>query len=327
MNDQAKTEVAPVEPKRQEITLNADNPRERELMLVQQEFALQQRQAQALASSNIIPKDFQANVPNCMIALEMSNRLKTGALEIMQNLYVVHGRPAFSSAYLIAKINTSNILRGRLRFNFVGEPGADDYGCYAAGTCRETGEELRGTLITMKMAREEGWSTKNGSKWKTMPDQMLQYRAAAFWSRINAPDATMGMHTTDEAEDMREINPAPKSAGVSSLGEAIKGRIKEKPVTVDAEKDEPAQQSVEQEIIADDEPTAAYLKLLKGIEIADDERSLDAIINMPDWSKLAKGEGQKLQAEIAAKREALSAAQQAQGLFGQAQQEGADNGR
>ena len=53
----------------------------------------------------------------------------------------------------------------------------------------------------MEMADKEGWTKKSGSKWLTMPDQMLAYRAAAFWSRIYAPEISMGFITKEEAED------------------------------------------------------------------------------------------------------------------------------
>jgi hypothetical protein len=52
------------------------------------------------------------------------------------------------------------------------------------------------------MAKAEGWFAKNGSKWKTMPELMLRYRAAAFFGRLYAPDVLNGMHATEEAEDI-----------------------------------------------------------------------------------------------------------------------------
>ena len=60
----------------------------------------------------------------------------------------------------------------------------------------------------MQMAKDEGWSTKNGSKWKTMPEQMLRYRSASFFGRIYAPEILMGFKTTDEVEDMQHFSAA-----------------------------------------------------------------------------------------------------------------------
>lgn len=209
-----------------ELLLNPSNPREREIMLVEREFSLMQRKAKALSAADVLPKQYQDNVPNCMIAMEMAQRLHTGEMEIMQNLYIVHGNPAFSAKYLIALVNKSGILQGRLRFEFVGAPGTDEHGCYAYGTDRETGEVLKGTVITIGMAKKEGWYGKNGSKWPTMTEQMLAYRAASFWSRIYAPDATMGMHTVEEVEEYTEkvINPKSESGITGSVQDMLGGK-------------------------------------------------------------------------------------------------------
>ena len=40
-----------------------------------------------------------------------------------------------------------------------------------------------------------------------MPDLMLRYRAATFFSRLYCPELTMGMRTTDELEDMVDVTP------------------------------------------------------------------------------------------------------------------------
>jgi hypothetical protein len=64
--------------------------------------------------------------------------------------------------------------------------------------------------VSMKMAVEEGWYSKPGSKWQTeMKHQMLQYRAGAFFGRIHAPDVVMGMgRTSEEVQDMTTVDVA-----------------------------------------------------------------------------------------------------------------------
>lgn len=65
--------------------------------------------------------------------------------------------------------------------------------------------------VSMKMAVEEGWYGKSGSKWQTeMRTLMLQYRAGAFFGRIHAPDIVMGMgRTSEEIVDMTTVDVAP----------------------------------------------------------------------------------------------------------------------
>jgi hypothetical protein len=165
-------------------------------------FNLVQREAKALSSSNLMPKAYQGNIPNTMLAMEIANRIGAGVFQVAQNLHIIQGKPSFSASFLIATVNAS----GRwtpLKFRMVGTEGKPDWGCRAYATDKGTGEECVGPAVTMAMAKAEGWSTKQGSKWVTMPELMLHYRAAAFWTRLYAPELAMGIHTTEEVRDMQ----------------------------------------------------------------------------------------------------------------------------
>lgn len=167
-------------------------------------FALIQRIGKAFASSNLVPPQYQgeSGIANCMIALNMAQRMNADPMLIMQNLYMVHGQPAWSSKFLIATVNACGRYSS-LRYEWKNEdkPDSDDYGCRAWAVEKESGERLNGIWVTWKMVKAEGWSSKNGSKWKTMPDQMFMYRAASFWVRTNAPELSMGFQTQEEAID------------------------------------------------------------------------------------------------------------------------------
>jgi hypothetical protein len=69
----------------------------------------------------------------------------------------------------------------------------------------ENKEKLEGPKVTMKMANAEGWVSKTGSKWKTMPELMLRYRASAFFGRLYAPEIMMGMQTAEEIQDVINV--------------------------------------------------------------------------------------------------------------------------
>ena len=163
------------------------------------EFELIQRQAKLLASSTLVPKDFQGNMSNCAIALNIAKRLGADPFMVIQNIDIIHGRPAFRATFLIAMVNASGRFTP-LQFSMTGD-GATR-GCFAHCKAKDTGEVIEGPEITMSMAKAEGWSTKSGSKWVTLPELMLRYRAAAFFARIYAPDITLGMHTSEERQDM-----------------------------------------------------------------------------------------------------------------------------
>lgn len=192
-----------------------------------QSFELIQRVAKGLASSELVPKSYQGNIASCMIALDMAQRIGAAPLMVMQNLYIVHGNPGWSSKFLIATVNACGRYTS-LRYEWKGQPGTKEYGCRAWSIERETGERLDGIWVTWEMVRNENWDTKNGSKWKTMPDQMFVYRAAAFWQRAYAPELAMGLSTADELEDIFDAKQQPDGSFAVNLDELRKAQGSEK---------------------------------------------------------------------------------------------------
>ncbi|MCG9054748.1 recombinase RecT [Laribacter hongkongensis] len=171
-----------------------------------QGFELAQRAAKLLASSTLVPKEYQGNLPNCVIALNMAQRVGADPLMVMQNLVIVHGRPTWSAQFLIATVNTCGRFSA-LRFEFFGERNTDEWGCRAWAIEKATGEKLVGSDVTIGIARKEGWYGKNGSKWQSIPQQMLMYRAGGWWTRAFAPELSMGLQTADEAGDIYDATP------------------------------------------------------------------------------------------------------------------------
>ena len=214
-------------------------------------FATAQRVCLMLASSDLVPKEYQYKpigitnadgtinqalkaqddaarnkaMANCMIALNKAAQLKSDPLTIMQNMAIVYGRPSWSATFLIGTVNTCGRY-APLKFRFAtdgevnetftvykkGGAGSQqrtihmpNTTCVAYTTERGSDEVLEGTQISIRMAFEEGWMQKDGSKWLTMPKQMLMYRAAAFWVRVYAPEISQGMHTTDEVRDTIDV--------------------------------------------------------------------------------------------------------------------------
>lgn len=193
------------------------------------------RMAQCLASSTVVPKEYHGNVGNCMIAIEMASRINTSPMMVMQNLYIVNGRPAWSSQWIIAMINSSRRYKTELQFEF-GRDKADGGLSCRAWAEDYSGHKVYGPKITMNMANDEGWTSKNGSKWKTMPDVMIQYRAASFFGRMNCPDMIMGIYSQEEVLDMGEL----PTDGFALVVDPATGEVTE------AEKDEPITQDQRQ---------------------------------------------------------------------------------
>lgn len=184
-------------------------------------FEAAQRMAKALCSSTLVPTTFQGNqnLGSALIALEIAQRLGASPLMVMQNLNVIHGRPAWSSQFIIAALNSCGRF-SPLRFDMTGE--GEDRSCTAWALDSRTGDKLEGPPASIAMAKKEGWATKNGSKWQTMPELMLRYRAAAFFGRLYAPDVLMGMQTVEEIADVGKSNIGTVTSVASALDSPAK---------------------------------------------------------------------------------------------------------
>jgi hypothetical protein len=176
-----------------------------------------QRIAKALASSTLIPPQFQGQqgFANCLVALEIAGRMNISPFLCMQHLHIIHGRPSWSSAFIIAMVNGCGRFTP-LRFEVSGE--GESLTCYAVATDIKTNQELKGPTITMAMAKKEGWATKSGSKWITMPELMIRYRAAAFWGRLFAGDLLVGLQTQEEVIDVESVK---VSVGIDELNAKV----------------------------------------------------------------------------------------------------------
>lgn len=162
-------------------------------------FIMAGQMAKALAQSTIVPKEYQGNEANAMVAIEIANRLQTSPLMVMQNLNVIQGRPSWSAQFLIAMVNGSGKYDMELQFDEKTDEEGKPFSC-RCWTVRN-GRKVTGITVDMEMARAEGWVGKNGSKWKTMPQVMLRYRAASFFARMNCPELTLGYYSKEEIID------------------------------------------------------------------------------------------------------------------------------
>lgn len=169
-----------------------------------QSFELGQRMAKALASSMLIPTAFQGKTADCMLALEIAHRLQVSPLAVLQNIYMVHGKPSFSAKFMISAFNASPDF-GPLRYEQKGDEGTMSRGCRALAFDKVQNKPVYGPWITMDLAKAEGWLGKKGSKWQTMPEKMLMYRAAAWFIDTYAPELMIAAPSMDG--ELIEVEP------------------------------------------------------------------------------------------------------------------------
>lgn len=159
------------------------------------------RAADMVAKSSIIPQTYQGKPQDCFIAMEMANRMNVSPMIVMQNMYVVKGKPSWSGQACTMLINSCGKFKD-VKHIYTGTKGTDNRGCYVKATRIEDNEEICGVEVTMQMAKSEGWTSN--SKWKNIPELMLAYRASAFFARVYCPEALMGVQTAEEILDVSE---------------------------------------------------------------------------------------------------------------------------
>lgn len=184
----------------------------------QNAYAIACRQAKVLAQSDLVPEGTYRNKPaNCLIALDMANRMGMSPLNVMQNLSVIKGKPGWSGQFCVAAVNSSPRFSTKLEFVQLTNEDGTVKGYFARATDAQTGHILDGPPVTWEMVKAEGWLDKNGSKWKTMPTLMFHYRAAAFFARTFCPEVLNGLQTVEELKDVRGYDKEDQPSTVITL--------------------------------------------------------------------------------------------------------------
>jgi len=198
MNDTTKTETTAVAEAAKPRPLPVVDTGQFAELLDSGRFGQMQRVAKMFSQSTLVPEIFQGNEANCGVALQMAFRMQIDPMMLMQNMYIVHGRPGIEAKLAIALMNTRGPFTGPLQWKVEGAGDKLVYTCYA--THKRTGERCE-ARIPWSMVVAEGWLGKSGSKWKTMPDIMGQYRSAMFLGRLYCPEVLLGLPSQDELYD------------------------------------------------------------------------------------------------------------------------------
>lgn len=180
-----------------------------------QAFEHAQRVAKVFAASKMVPANYQGNIADCIVALQMANRMNIDPFVFMQNTYIVHGKPAIEGKFAIALVNKLGPYPDGVRFKSEGDGDALKVTAYGV---RTTGE-VDSCTVSFDQAKQMGWVQKN-PLWKQMPEQMLHYRAGSWLARRYCPEVLMGLQTTEEVRDVIDVTPG---GGAAKLNAKIKG--------------------------------------------------------------------------------------------------------
>lgn len=195
-NEESKNEIQVIEARTSELV--TDN-----VWTNKDQFNQMLRAAQMISQTSIIPQTYQGKPQDCFVAIEMANRMNISPMVVMQNMYVVKGKPSWAGQACTMLINSCGKFK-EVKHIYTGEKGTESRGCYVEAIRVDDGEKIQGVEVTLKMAKAEGWTSN--SKWRNMPELMLAYRASAFFARVYCPEALMGVQVVEEVEDISRSN-------------------------------------------------------------------------------------------------------------------------
>jgi hypothetical protein len=153
------------------------------------------RVAKAFSMSGMVPPHFQGKPESCMVALMYAEQLGEHPMVMFQETGVINGRPSTSARFAIARANKSGLLQGVITWTEKGQ--GDALEVTASATLRETGEVIQAT-VSMKEAAADGW-TRN-PKYRSIPGQMLRWRAATRLINLYMPEVLFGLGVREEIE-------------------------------------------------------------------------------------------------------------------------------
>lgn len=216
------------------------------------------RIAKAMSMSGMVPPHFAGKPEACLVAILYAEQLGEHPMLLFQEMSVINGRPNTSARFAISRANKSGLLQGPISWKSKGQDEALEV--TASATLRETGEIIQVT-VTMREAAADGWTQNR--KYRSIPEQMLRWRAATRLINLYMPEVLFGLGVREEAEvrpvTVREEPTQTGGGVVADLNRQIAAAAQSDAVTAsdsgDTETVQPEieqQESAEAEVVHDD---------------------------------------------------------------------------
>ena len=179
--------------------------------------------AEMFSKSAMVPKQYQGNAANCLVAMAYGDSLGMAPLQAMQSVAVVNGVPALYGDGMLALVQASPM------FESIEESIEDGA---AVCTVKRRGMKPVQRVFTIDDAKRAGLWGKQGP-WQQYPSRMLQMRARSWALRDAFADVLRGIQSVEEVRDIPEVIdvtpppalPEPKAA---SKAEQVLSKVRAK---------------------------------------------------------------------------------------------------
>ena len=153
------------------------------------------RLAEMFSKSAMVPKQYQGNAANCLVAMAYGDSLGMAPLQAMQSVAVVNGVPALYGDGMLALVQASAV------FESIEESIEDGA---AVCTVKRRGMKPVQRIFTTDDAKRAGLWGKQGP-WQQYPSRMLQMRARSWALRDAFADVLRGIQSVEEVRDIPEV--------------------------------------------------------------------------------------------------------------------------
>lgn len=160
--------------------------------LVPQDMGQAMQLATMMANSQLVPQHYKGKPEDTLIAMMMGSELGLNAMQSIQNIAVINGRPAIWGDALLA------LVQNHPRFGGIEET-FDESTMTATCTVWRKGGTKHTQTFNQRDAELAGLWGRN--TWKQYPKRMLSMRARGFALRNQFADALLGLITAEEAQD------------------------------------------------------------------------------------------------------------------------------
>lgn len=181
--------------------------------------------ADLLANSQIVPKDYQKNPGNILVAMQWGAEIGLQPLQAMQNIAVINGRPSLWGDAVLALVRSSGLLE-----QFEETQTEDEATCIV----KRKGHKAVIKTFSKEDAKRAGLLSKQGP-WSQYPKRMMQMRARGYALRDEFTDILKGFGVAEEERDKEiDVTPEPsnikKHQGASGLKAQLEHREKQEKV-------------------------------------------------------------------------------------------------
>lgn len=163
-----------------------------------------------------LPKHLQGKPSDCKAITLQAMRWRMDPYVVASKTNVINGNLGYEAQLVVAVLKTSGAVKGRPHYEYKGT--GQQLECRAGFV--PAGED---EIVWTEWLMLSSVKVKNSPLWQTNPPQQFGYLQARNWARLYAPEALLGVYTTDELQVADTAPKGPRRKSDTPLVERVDG--------------------------------------------------------------------------------------------------------